>query len=170
MQGRDHRNKFSAVSRESQGSKASRSARPHDTASVMWVSRGNRPAPKFACCLGDRSGQDGPRAADATETSSRNDAKVQTIFAIGRACSCDQRRDVASKPRPCFYVDSHTPGHSIGQYSCRVQECTQRHTSSEGCEAVCHSLSHNGLVPDQPSRQASCAQATPIFCPRHSLF
>ena len=33
VQGRDQRNKFSAVSRESQGSKASRSARPHGTAS-----------------------------------------------------------------------------------------------------------------------------------------
>ena len=34
MQGRDQRNKFSAVSRESQGSKASRSARLHGTTSV----------------------------------------------------------------------------------------------------------------------------------------
>ena len=35
MQGKDRRNKFSAVSRESQGSKASRSARPYGTASLL---------------------------------------------------------------------------------------------------------------------------------------
>ena len=43
MQGKDQRNKFSAESRESQGSKASRSARPHGTASLVadvygWLS------------------------------------------------------------------------------------------------------------------------------------
>ena len=71
-----------------------------------------------------------PRAADAPEMSSRNDAKVQTVFALGRTCSCEQGKDVASKLRSCFYVDSHPAGHSRGQYSCRVQECTQRHTLS----------------------------------------
>ena len=35
MQGRDKKNKFSAGSRESQGSKASRSARPDGTASLV---------------------------------------------------------------------------------------------------------------------------------------
>ena len=137
---------------------------------VVWVSGGNRKGPQFACSLGHKSGQIGPRAADATEFSSRNDAKVQTVFALGRACSCEQDKDVAFKLRPCFYVDSHPTGHSIRQYSCRVQECTQGHTSLNGWEAVCYSSSDNGLVPDKPSGQASCAQATRTVCPSHSLF
>ena len=137
---------------------------------VMGVSRRNRPEPQFASCLGDKSGQDGPRAADATKTSSCNGAKVQTVFALGRACSSEQGKDVASKIHPWFHVDSHPPGHSIGQYSCQVQQCTQRHTSSNGGEAVCNPSSHNGLVADQPSRQASFVQATPMVCPYHSLF
>ena len=48
----------------------------HSGLCVMGVSPRNRPEVRFACCLGDKSDQDGPRAADATETSSRNDAKV----------------------------------------------------------------------------------------------
>ena len=62
----------------------------------------------------------------------RSDAKPQTVCALGRASSCEQGKDVASKVRPYFSVASHPPGHSIGQYSCRVQECSQRHTSSNG--------------------------------------
>ena len=56
--------------------------------SKKWVSHGNQAEPQFACCLGDKFGQDGPRAADETETSSRYDANVQTVLALGRVCSC----------------------------------------------------------------------------------